>query len=502
MTLGNTILKMSDINISFSGVQVLFNANFELKSGEINCLIGENGAGKSTLVKILSGVYPEYTGTVEIDGKQVMIGNPIISKQLGIHSIQQHRDLVPTLSAVENIFLGEMTVNGIFIDIKEMKKRARSLLSQFGIEIDIDVPVRELKVSEQGIVTICKALVSECKILLVDEASAPLDNNERSILYDILRTLKNQEKGIVYITHHMEEIAKIGDTITVLRGGETVAVIKEPDTEMSVLINLMTGEKKIYNRANVIEREIRENEIPILEVERVSNAFLNDISFKVYKGEIIGFAGLEGCNKHLIAETIFGLCSYSTGEIKIRGEIKRYKHPIEAIRDRIGYLPTDRKVNGLIGCRDIVNNIMLTSVNAGKKEILNLKKMRADSDELTKELRVKMASLDQLIVYLSGGNQQKILLGKWLLADVDILFLNGPTEGIDVGARMDIYSELNKLALEGKTLILFSSDIDELLTLCNRIFTLSEGLLVGEYIGTTAEKSVILTDMLTKQQNT
>jgi ribose transport system ATP-binding protein len=345
------LLKMSNINISFSGTQVLFDASFELKAGEINCLLGENGAGKSTLVKILSGVNTQYTGNIEIEGREVKITSPIVSKQLGIHSIQQHRDLVPTLNAVENIFLGEMYVKGAFLDKEKMRSKARDLLSQFGTNIDLDVPVRDLKVSEQGIIAICKAISSECKILLVDEASAPLDNSERAILYNILRKLKEQGKGIVYITHHLEEVHVIGDAVTVLRGGRTVAVMESNKTDIPMLVSAMTGQKKLYNRDNVIERNIDPDETPVLEVNGLTNKYLNNVSFKAYKGEIIGFAGLEGCGKQLIAETIYGLVPYSKGEIKIWGEVKHFNLHSAAVA---GGTNSDEKM-----VRDFHQNVIL-----------------------------------------------------------------------------------------------------------------------------------------------
>ncbi len=492
------LLNMKKINKSYSGVQVLFDVDFELKAGEINCLLGENGAGKSTLVKILSGAIADYTGEVMIEGMPVKLVSPIISKHAGIHSIQQHRDLVPTMNAVENIFLGEMIVKGKFLDSEAMKKKAVELLNLFEVNMDLTVPVRDLKVSEQGIIAICKAIASDSKMLLVDEASAPLDSRERSILYSVLTKLKNSGKGIIYITHHMEEIAEIGDVVTVLRGGRVVEILKAQGTEIHTLVNAMTGSKKFYDR-QVSEVVIEADSVPVVEFKDVSSKDLEAISFKAYRGEIIGFAGLEGSSKHMIAETLYGLSPSVSGEILIRGKQVHFTHPIEAIQQGVGYLPTDRKVKGLITCRDVSENINITRINQKKMKVVSWRLMEKNVKPLVDELAIKMSSLQQLVEYLSGGNQQKVLLAKWMMADVDLLFLDGPTEGIDVGARGDIYRELNKLASQhGKTLVLFSSDIDELLTLCTRVYTMSAGRIVSEYSGETAEKTDILTDILVK----
>ena len=498
----NLALQMKNINMSFSEIQVLFNVNFSLKKGEINCLVGENGAGKSTLVKILSGVNTDYTGDVWIEDKYYKIASPIISKEIGIHSIQQHRDLVPSMNTVENIFLGEMILNNknnFFLDYNRMREEAIKLLNIFEVEINVDIPVEELKVAEQGIIAICKAISSDCKILLVDEASAALDNKARAVLYRILNKLKSEGKGIVYITHHLEEIATIGDRVTVLRGGELISVLDAKTTDIRTLVSAMTGSEKYYDRQEDSNREVLSDEVPVVEFKNVSNRFLNDISFKAYKSQIIGFAGLEGSGINYIAETLYGIENYSEGEILINGRKERFHHPIEAIRANIGYLPVDRKVNGLITCRNVIENMTITFLNQKKKNILPINTMKKMALKKRDELKIKMSSLQQLVEYLSGGNQQKVLLGKWLLADIDLLFLDEPTEGIDVGARADIYVQLHKMAHEdGKTLIIFSDDIDELLTLCTHIFTMSEGSIIRKYDGATAKKDDILTDIIIK----
>ena len=497
-----SLVEANKINISFSGIQILFDVEFELKAGEIHCLCGENGAGKSTLVKILTGIYDNYTGNISLDGKPVVMDSPITARKLGVYAVQQHRDLVPSLNAVENIFMG----NEIYktskgkqrFDFAAMKKMSLELIDKFEITIDVDVPVGELKVSEQGVIAICKALAAESKILLIDEASAPLDNSERQVLFTTLRKLRDEGKGIVYITHHLDEVFNIGDRITVLRNGENVATVNIDEYDRDKLIASMTGDAKMYDR-DYLDRPADMGE-PVMEFRNVCSDNLLNISFKMYKGEVVGFAGLEGSFKDEIAAVAFGLKKYHQGVVLHQGKPVKFRYPIQAIRKGVGLVPTDRKNAGLVTCRSVLENMIMASINKYNTSVISSRWARKLVNESIQNISLKTSGPNQLVEYLSGGNQQKVLLAKWLEAKSDILYLIEPTEGIDVGARADLYRIFKELVKQGKTLVIFTSDIDELMVLSDRIFTIVEGAMVNEYSIGKANKIQILSDILSKHK--
>jgi ABC-type sugar transport system ATPase subunit len=501
MEKNKTLLDMKKICKSFFGVQVLFDVDIQLKAGEIHCLVGENGAGKSTLIKVLCGLYKDYTGEVIVDGKPVLMTTAQKSREAGIFAVQQHRDLVPTLNAVENVFLGNYILkkNGS-IDIKAMHNKTEEYLRIFGISIDLDVPVSQLKVSEQEIIAICKATASDGKIFLIDEASAPLDNYERTILYDLLRKLRDEGKGIIYISHHLEEIFAIGDRVTVLRNGAHVCTQNTADTNRDELIYAMTGNKKLYCRSSHKLAAPGDEEVPVFQFESVCNKDVKNITFSIYKGEVIGFAGLEGSGKQQVADLMFGLSRPQSGSIKYKGKSANFSYPLKAIRNDIGYVPTERKVQGLVSCRSVAENMMLAMVNKRKRPFVGQGWVNRMTLQSVRDLSIKIASTSQLVEYLSGGNQQKVLLAKWMQTNMDVLLCVEPTEGVDVGARADIYRLLREMSSEGKTIIIFSSDIDELLTLCDRIFTMSQGWLTSEFEAECTEKIEVLTSILKKQE--
>ncbi len=490
------LLRTRDINIGFFGVQVLFDVNFELQAGEIHCLCGENGAGKSTLVKILTGIYSHYTGEVSIAGRAVRVASARVARENGVFAVQQHRDLVPTLSAMENIFLGnELRSGGQRLDFPAMREQARRLSGGFEVELDLDCPVAQLRLSEQGIVAICKALAADSKILLIDEASAPLDNTERQTLYRILEQLAAEGKGIVYISHHLDEIFRIGRRVTVLRNGQVVTTVGVKDIDYDGLIAAMTGQKKLYQRA---ERADVSRAEPLLELRRVSNDRLREVSLSLRRGEILGVAGLEGSAKDEIARVIYGLAELSEGEMLWDGRPFRPADPLEAIRGGVGLVPTDRKNTGLVTCRSVAENIILSVINKAGRFQVAPAWIRRVAQANIERLGIRTSGSGQLVEYLSGGNQQKVLLSKWLEADADLLLLVEPTEGIDVGTRAELYTIFRQLAAAGKSLLVFTSDIDELLALSDRILTMVEGRTVGEYDAARADKTVILNDILVK----
>ena len=502
MQSNDLILEMRNVNKSFSGVQVLFDAEMELRAGEIHGLVGENGAGKTTLIKIICGLYPDYVGDVKVDGKKCAMLSAKGSRDLGIFSVQQHRDLVPTMTAVENIFLGNYVLRKSgSINMSEMRRKAEEYFKLFETKIDLDVPVSKLKVSEQGIIAICKAITSEGKIFLIDEASAPLDNQERTILYNLLRKLRDEGKGIIYISHHLEEIFSIGDRVTVLRNGKNVWTKDTAETNLEDLISAMTGDKKLYERSSYkANEESKDGAVPLFELKNVYYDFVEDVSFKIFKGEVVGFAGLESSGKTEIANIMFGLSRFESGSMEYKGKNVVFTRPSKAIRSDIALIPTERKIQGLVPCRSVAENTVLATVNKARNIIFNRGKMTRTAQRCVKDLAIKTASTNQLVEYLSGGNQQKVLIAKWMVTEMDILLCVEPTEGVDIGARADIYRIMRDMSRNGTAIVIFSSDIDELLTLCDRIYTMYHGRITGEFDAETAEKTRILSEILAKRK--
>jgi len=491
------LLEAKNINISFTGIQILYDVDFQLNAGEINCLLGENGAGKSTLIKVFTGINSEYTGEIYLNGEPIEIRSPRDAIEHGIYAVQQHRDLAPSLDAVENMFLG----NELFVgnskqklDFKRMREIAKEYISRFGIDVNLDVPVRNLKLSEQGVIAICKAMVANSKILIIDEASAPLDDSERVALYDSLQQLAREGKGIVYITHHLDEVFRIGDTITVLRDGRNVAKFDTSEIDKIQLVESMTGNAKLYSRDEDTGEKKNLGDT-VIEIKNLSGDGLENVNLSARKGEILGIAGLEGSGKDIIAKCCFGITGAS-GEITINGEVFKPKTPIDAIKKNIGLVPNDRKVNGLLLVRDVRENIIISDINKNNRTVVSERWSESTAKKYVAEMGIKCASTSQLIEYLSGGNQQKALIAKWVEADVDVLFMIEPTEGIDVGARSDLYKVFKDLAKQGKTIIIATSDIDELLTLSDRIMTMFDGKIVGEYDYDKITKQEILADIL------
>jgi ribose transport system ATP-binding protein len=414
--------------------------------------------------------------------------------------VQQHRDLVPTLSGIENIYLGnELRREGRSqrLDFPAMREAARKLAGRFEVDLDLDCPVSRLRVSEQCIVAICKALAAQSKVLLIDEASAPLDNTERQTLYRILQQLRDDGKAIVYISHHLDEVFHIGQRVTVLRNGRVVCTVAVRDIDYDGLIGAMTGSKKLYQRAPKAAAPSA-GQRPLLEFRGVAGGHLQEVSFSLHRGEILGFAGLEGSYKDEIARIIYGLSGYSRGQVLLDGKPFRPADPLEAIRSGVGLVPTDRKNAGLVTCRSVAENVVLAVINKAGRMLVAPAWIRRVAKANVRRLGIKTSGVTQLAEYLSGGNQQKVLLSKWLEADVDLLLLVEPTEGIDVGTRAELYEIFRGLAREGKSLLLFTSDIDELLVLCDRIVSLAEGRMVGEYNAEAVDKNRILSDILKK----
>ncbi len=491
------LLEVKNLSISFSGIEILHDIDFSIEAGEINCLCGENGAGKSTLVKVLSGIYSDYTGEIYFQGEKISLLMPTDSVKKGIFAVQQHRDLAPSLNAIENMFLSNEIYVGKSkqrLDFKKMRALAKEYINKFNIDINLDMPVKDLKVSEQGVIAICKALVRDCKLLLIDEASAPLDDEERRALYASLQNLAKEGTAIVYITHHLDEIFRIGNTVTVLRDGRNAGKFLVSEIDKPKLIAAMTGDVKLYSRS--LEQSKVLSDENVLEVRNLTVKGLNNVSLTVKRGEILGIAGLEGSGKNLIALSCFAYHKIQDGEIILKNKKVHLKSPIDAIRNNIGMVPDNRKEAGLVLSKDISDNIIITYLNKYNQQLISTAETTKIARNYINKVRIKCVGPSQLVEYLSGGNQQKVLVSKWLQSNVDVLFMNEPTEGIDVAARADLYQIFRELAQEGKAIIITTSDIDELLELSDRIITMASGEIVNEYSIEQADKQVILADIL------
>lgn len=487
----NPVLKMEQITKEFPGVKALENVNLELRSGEVHCLIGENGAGKSTLIKIMTGALPKTSGRILSDGKPVEIGSPQEGKALGIRAIYQELDLLPTLSVAENIFVeGRPTTRAGLVDWPEMNRRAQELLGRFGVPIDARAKVRQLTVAEQQIVAIVKALSQDSRVLIMDEPSAVLTGGELERLFGIIRQLQKQGVAIVYITHRLVEAFEIGDRVTVLRDGKYVITADMKDVTMEQLIKWMVGrelDEQFY-------KEKVEIGPTVLETKGLTvNGKIKDIDLQLHEGEILGIAGLVGAGRTELLKTLFGDYKPDAGSVTIKGMPYIITSPRGAIRHGLGLVPEDRKNEGVVLRRSIEENISV-GILARRvfKFIVRFPQLFARVAQLATYVGVKCHSLKQEVGTLSGGNQQKTVLAKWLASESRILLLDEPTRGIDVGSKLEFYKLIAAMVRERKSIILVSSELPELMALSDRILVMSNGQIRKEFMADEATQEGIL----------
>lgn len=472
--MSDILVKAVNVSKEFPGVKALQNMNFELKKGEVHALLGENGAGKSTFVKILSGIYKEDAGTIYIEGKPVTIDNPKISQQLKISVIHQELNLCPHLTVAQNIFLGREKNRHGAIDEKTQNRKTQKILERFNLDIKPTDKVKDLPVSKQQMVEIAKAISTNAKIFIMDEPTSALTESEIEELFSIIQKLKAEGCGIIYISHRLEELKEIADSVTILRDGVYIKTLNYRDTTLEELISLMVGREidEKFPRVEVVKGE------KIFEVKNLSRkGKLKNISFNLYKGEVLGFAGLMGAGRTELMRAIFGADTKDSGEILLKGKKININSPYDAIKSGIVYVPEDRKHDGLALSMSVANNITLASVDkiSNNLGIIDLSKERKKSQNIVSELRIKTPSLNQKAGNLSGGNQQKIVVGKWLLKEPQIFIFDEPTRGIDVGAKIEIYNVLNDLKQKGIGVIVVSSELPELLGISDRILVMCEG---------------------------
>ncbi|MFN8411832.1 MAG: ATP-binding cassette domain-containing protein [Anaerolineales bacterium] len=483
------LLEMKNITKEFPGVKALSNVSFQVAKGEIHCLVGENGAGKSTLMKVLSGVYSHgnYSGDILFNGQVQTFSGISDSEKAGIAIIYQELALIPEMTVYENIFLGHEVKNGFLVDWNETIKKAGEMLKKVKLEVNPEAKVLDLGVGKQQLVEIAKALSKNVKLLILDEPTSSLNEIDSANLLKLLRDLKEQGVTCIMITHKLKEVIEIADTVTVLRDGQTICTLPRDQVTENVLIKHMVGREinNIYPK-----RERKTSKEVVLEVKNwnanhptLGRAILKDVNFNLKKGEIIGFAGLIGSGRTELALSIFGNPKgyHISGELYIKGERKHFSHPRDAIRTGIAYATEDRKGDGLILIQDVKQNISLANLRQiADRGVVNKNAEVKIANEYKTSLNIKTPSVEQKVSNLSGGNQQKVCLGKWLFVSPDVLILDEPTRGIDVGAKYEIYTIMTDLVKQGMSIIMISSELPEVLGMSDRVYIVASGKIAGE----------------------
>ncbi|MBR4293100.1 MAG: sugar ABC transporter ATP-binding protein [Clostridia bacterium] len=479
--MNKVILEMKKIDKKFSGVHALKGVDFELREGEVHALMGENGAGKSTLMKVLCGIYTRTSGEVILFDKPVDFQTIKESQDAGISIIHQELNMMNHLTVAQNIYIGrEPMIGGIYIDDKKMEEDARLLFEKIGIDIDPSATVGSLTVGKQQMVEIAKAVSHDSKILVLDEPTAALTQTEVEELFKIMNDLKEKGIGMIYISHRMDEINRISDRITVMRDGEYVGTLITSETTKDEIVKMMVG-RVIYGDKKE-ESKVPENAPVVLEVKNLNRGSeIKDVSFKLRKGEILGFSGLMGAGRTEVARAIYGADAVQSGEIYINGEKVDIKTPHQAVAHGICYLSEDRKRYGLMLDKSVAENSVLSSLDDYIKfGWINDSKIEKDATESNAKLKTKTPSVKQLLRNLSGGNQQKVIIARWLLKNSDIFIFDEPTRGIDVGAKSDMYTLVEELANQGKSIIVISSELSEIQRLSDRVIVMCEGRITGE----------------------
>ena len=485
----NYILTLKNITKEFPGVKALDDVTINIERGTIHGLVGENGAGKSTLIKILAGIYQPNKGEIILDGKPCRFNSPIEARRAGISVVHQEIKLAEPLSVAENMFLGNVQLKNGLVDWKGMCRRAREIVEDLGMDIDINAQVSSLTVAKKQIVEIMHAINNNSRILIMDEPSAVLTDRELEVMFRIVKQLRDEGITIIYISHRLDEIFGLCSNVSVLRDGCHIDTIPVASVDRQGLINMMVGREM----GQEYPKEVGNVGGTILEVKNLSRGILQDISFEVKSGEVFGISGLVGAGRTELARAILGIDKPESGEVYVRGKKVHYRTFADAIRDGLGLIPEDRKLQGLVQIMSVKRNTTLVNM----KRVLRAGVISSSLEEkLSKEyadkLHVVTPSMETEVQYLSGGNQQKVVIAKWLFQNSEILFLDEPTRGIDVGAKAEIYRLINRMAKEGKTIIMISSEMPELLGMCDRIMVMHEGHKMGELNAAEATQEKIM----------
>ena len=484
------LLEMRGITKRFPGVTALDGVDFELEKGEVHVLLGENGAGKSTLIKMLSGAYQPDEGEILLNGEPVNISSAMVAQELGISTIYQEFNLVPQLTVAENIFLGRQPRRFGLVDRRKMVGEARRLLERMKVRVDPGALVSSLGVARQQMVEIAKALSLDARILVMDEPTASLSGQEVERLFEIIQGLKEEEVGIIFISHHLEEVAEIGDRVTVLRDGKVVDRVPA-STDRSEFVRMMVGRplEDQFPRRRTGVGEV------LLEVKNLSQeGVLEDISFQVRAGEVVGMAGIVGAGRTELARALFGVDPIDSGEVWVEDRRVTRDNPREAKRRGMGFVTEDRQGQGIVPPLSVAENLGLASLGRYTRAgLVDRREQRKLARKMVDDLNIRTPGLEQEIRYLSGGNQQKVVIGKWLLARSKVLIMDEPTRGIDVGAKVEIYELMNELTENGAGILMISSELPEVLGMSDRILVMSRGRLTGELSAEEATQEGVMT---------
>ena len=486
------LVEMRGIEKNFPGVHALAGAQFALRPGEVHALLGENGAGKSTLMKVLSGIYAPDGGEIRYKGQAVQIPSPGAAQTLGISMIHQELNLMPHLTLAQNVFIGREPRKGIWLDERTLNAQTQTLFDSMHLKLDPRTKVADLTVAKQQMVEIAKALSYESEVLIMDEPTAALTEAEIDELFTSIGQLRARGVGVVYISHRLEEIKRICDRITVMRDGHYIDTVDAQAVTIDQIISMMVG-RTIYESAPAVAAQgSREAVLEVKGLNRVG--VLNDINFTLNKGEILGFAGLMGAGRTEVARAVFGADHVDKGEIYVHGQRAQIHSPRDAVRYGIGYLSEDRKRYGLALGMDVESNVVLAALKKffGRLGWIRQRETTDVAQRYVKALAIKTPTVQQRVRNLSGGNQQKVVIGKWLTAETEILIFDEPTRGIDVGAKSEIYKLLNDLAAQGKSIIMISSELPEILRMSHRIIVMCEGRITGELQAGEATQEAIM----------
>ena len=472
--MNNAIVEVKHIFKSFHGNEVLSDVSLSFNKGEVHALVGENGAGKSTLTKILCGVLSKDKGTIIFDGKKVNFKKVADAHALGIRMVYQELFLMKDLTIAQNIYIGREVKKGLLINDSLMQENCQALFDEYGVELSPDTLVKNLTVAQMQMVEILKNISREVSLLVLDEPTTALSSKEVEDLFKMLDKLKKKGVSIIYISHKMDEILKIADKISVLRDGVLVNTVNKKDTTREEIIKMMIGRDVTWEVKT--KSEVDNNAPIVLDVKKINSQKLTDISFNLRKGEILGFSGLMGSGRTEVARAIFGADKVDTLIIKKDGEFIDIKSPVDAIKNGICYLSEDRKQYCLMLEHSIYNNEIVSSLDFKRKFLfVNDKELTKEVDRLKEDLSIKYHSLDQKVMSMSGGNQQKVVIARWLLKDSEIFIFDEPTKGIDIGAKSEIYKKIKELAKLGKSIIVISSELEEITQLCDRVVVMCEG---------------------------
>ncbi|HHT64792.1 MAG: sugar ABC transporter ATP-binding protein [Caldicoprobacterales bacterium] len=480
---------MKGITKRFPGVLALDNIDFSVELGKVIALVGENGAGKSTLMKILSGILTKDQGEILIEGKQVEIDGPLTARNLGISIIYQELMDITNMNIAENIFIGREKRKGLFADKKEMHEQAKELLTRVALDIDPQTKVAKLSTAQRQMIEVAKALSVDAKVIIMDEPTSSLTETETEVLFQIIDRLKKENVAIVFISHRMNEITRISDEVAVMRDGQMVGRLNKDEIDEQRIISMMVG-REIND---IFAKEEAEISDIALEVKNLNTDFLKDISFHVRKGEVLGFAGLVGAGRSEVMRAVFGIDKKESGEIFIHGKKVEIRNTVDALNHGIGFVPENRKEQGLVLGMSVRSNASLAALNKiSKLNFIDKKKEVELADKYIKDFQIRTPSREQLVQNLSGGNQQKVVISKWMATKPDILILDEPTRGVDVGAKKEIHLLMSQLAKQGVAVIMISSELPEVIGMSDRIVVMHEGRIKGEITRDNASQESIM----------